>query len=60
MLAATNRIGAVDPALLRPGRFDVVQYVPPPDRRGRLEILKLLTRGTPLDADVDLQVRSAP
>jgi transitional endoplasmic reticulum ATPase len=55
IIAATNRPDLVDPALLRPGRFDRVIYVPPPDRRARLEILKVHTRKVPLASDVDLE-----
>lgn len=55
VLAATNRPGALDSALLRPGRFDVVLYVPPPDAAGRLEILRLHTAAMPLAVDVDLE-----
>lgn len=54
LLAATNRPGALDPALLRPGRLDVQLYVPPPDAVGRRAILALHTAGMPLAADVDL------
>jgi SpoVK/Ycf46/Vps4 family AAA+-type ATPase len=54
LLAATNRPAGLDPALLRPGRLDVLLYVPPPDREGRLEVLWLHTRGMPLAPDVDL------
>lgn len=54
LLAATNRPGALDPALLRPGRLDVQLYVPPPDAEGRRAILGLHTAGMPLAADVDL------
>jgi SpoVK/Ycf46/Vps4 family AAA+-type ATPase len=54
LLAATNRPGALDPALLRPGRLDVQLYVPPPDAQGRRAILSLHTAGMPLAADVDL------
>jgi len=54
VLAATNRPDIVDPALLRPGRFDRIIYVPQPDYAARLEILKIHTRKMPLDADVDL------
>lgn len=56
LLAATNRPQEIDAALLRPGRFDVILYVPPPDEAGRLETLKIHTRGMPLAADADLQV----
>jgi len=54
VIAATNRPDLVDPALLRPGRFDRVIYVPPPDKKTRLEILKIHTRKIPLAEDVDL------
>ncbi len=54
VLAATNRADVLDPALLRPGRFDRRINVLPPDRQGRREILKVHTRGVPLGADVDL------
>jgi len=55
VLAATNRPDIVDPALLRPGRFDRVLKVPPPDKKARLEILKLHTAKNPLASDVDLE-----
>ncbi|HHW13541.1 MAG TPA: AAA family ATPase [Firmicutes bacterium] len=54
VVAATNRIDILDPALLRPGRFDRVVKVDLPDREGRLHILKLHARGKPLAPDVDL------
>jgi transitional endoplasmic reticulum ATPase len=54
VIAATNRPDIIDPALLRPGRFDRLIYVPPPDERARLEILKVHTRKMPLAEDVDL------
>jgi SpoVK/Ycf46/Vps4 family AAA+-type ATPase len=54
VMAATNAPWHVDPALRRPGRFDRVLFVPPPDRAARLEILRLHMRGRPLDASVDL------
>ncbi|XP_020590596.1 cell division control protein 48 homolog B isoform X2 [Phalaenopsis equestris] len=54
VLAATNRPHAIDAALLRPGRFDLVLYVPPPDIDGRCEILRIHTRRMNLGADVDL------
>jgi cell division protease FtsH len=56
VLAATNRADVLDVALLRPGRFDRRITVPFPDRRGRLEILKIHTRHIPLGADVDLGI----
>ncbi len=55
VLGATNRADVLDPALLRPGRFDRRVVVQPPDRNGRAEILKIHSRGVPLAADVDLQ-----
>jgi transitional endoplasmic reticulum ATPase len=54
VLAATNRLDIVDPALLRPGRFDVLLELPVPDRETRLAIFGIHTRGKPLAADVDL------
>ncbi len=56
VLAATNRADVLDPALLRPGRFDRRVTVQPPDRSGRAAILKVHTRGVPLAADVDLDL----
>jgi len=56
MIAATNRADVLDPALLRPGRFDRRVVVPRPDIRGRTAILKVHTRRVPLSDDVDLQV----
>ncbi len=55
VIAATNRPDILDPALLRPGRFDRIIYVPPPDEKARLEILKIHTKNVPLDEDVDLE-----
>ncbi|MCE4612366.1 MAG: CDC48 family AAA ATPase [Desulfurococcales archaeon] len=55
VIAATNRPDMVDPALLRPGRFEKLVYVPPPDERSRLEILRIHTRSMPLADDVDLR-----
>lgn len=54
ILAATNRPDVLDPALLRPGRFDRQVVVPQPDVKGRLEILKVHTRNIPLDEKVNL------
>ncbi len=54
VIAATNRPDILDPSLLRPGRFDRIIYVPPPDEKARLEILKVHTRNVPLADDVDL------
>ena len=54
VLAATNRVDSLDPALLRPGRFDRQVYVGLPDIKGREEILKVHARNKPLAEDVDL------
>ena len=54
VLAATNRVDILDPALLRPGRFDRQIYVGLPDIKGREEILKVHARNKPLAEDVDL------
>ena len=54
VLAATNRVDILDPALLRPGRFDRQVYVGLPDLKGREEILKIHARNKPLAEDVDL------
>ncbi len=54
LIAATNRPDVLDPALLRPGRFDRQVVVPRPDVRGRLAILRIHTRRVPLEDDVDL------
>ena len=56
ILAATNRPDILDPALLRPGRFDRQVTVGRPDGRGREDILKVHTRNKPLSAEVDLKV----
>lgn len=56
IIAATNRPDILDPALLRPGRFDRQVYVGVPDIKGREEILKVHTKTKPLDEDVDLKV----
>jgi len=55
VLAATNRLDLVDPALLRSGRFDLLLKLPEPDEATRLEIFKIHTKNKPLDKDVDLQ-----
>jgi transitional endoplasmic reticulum ATPase len=54
VLAATNRIDMIDTALLRPGRFDKIVYVPRPDIKARQKILEIHTKGKPLGRDVDL------
>lgn len=56
LIAATNRPDVLDPALLRPGRFDRRVVVPRPDLKGRLGILKVHARKTPLADNVDLEV----
>jgi cell division protease FtsH len=56
LIAATNRPDVLDPALLRPGRFDRRVVVPRPDVRGREEILRVHTRKIPIADDVDLSV----
>ncbi|KAJ2092254.1 hypothetical protein IW138_001325 [Coemansia sp. RSA 986] len=56
VVGATNRIDMLDPALLRPGRFDKIVYVPPPDHAARMAILRIKMRAMPADlsnADVD-------
>jgi len=59
VLAATNRPDVLDPALLRPGRFDRHITVGRPTQKGRLEMFKVHTRDVPLDNDVDLQRMAA-
>jgi len=56
LIAATNRADVLDPALLRPGRFDRQIQVPPPDFIGREKILRVHSRKVPLGPDVDLKV----
>ena len=56
LIAATNRPDVLDPALLRPGRFDRQIVVDVPDAPGRAEILKIHSKGKPLDNDIDLGV----
>lgn len=55
IIGATNRPDILDNALLRPGRFDRLIYVPPPDEKTRLQILKVHTRDMPLSKEVSLQ-----
>jgi transitional endoplasmic reticulum ATPase len=55
LIGATNRPGLIDPALLRPGRFDELIYVGTPDTAGRRRILAIHTRNMPLAKDVDLE-----
>jgi transitional endoplasmic reticulum ATPase len=55
VIAATNRPDIIDPALLRPGRFDKLLYVPPPEIKARKEILKIHLKNKPLAEDVDIE-----
>ena len=55
VIGITNRPDIIDNALLRAGRLDLVLYVSPPDEKGRLEIIKILTKKMPLSNDVKLQ-----
>ena len=55
VIAATNRPDIIDVALLRPGRFDRLLYVPPPDRESRIEIIKIHTKKKPLAEDVKIE-----
>jgi transitional endoplasmic reticulum ATPase len=56
IIAATNRPDIIDPALLRPGRFDRLLYVPPPDKQSRVHVLKIHTKKKPLADDVKIDV----
>jgi transitional endoplasmic reticulum ATPase len=56
IIAATNRPDIVDPAILRPGRFDRLIYVPEPDKDSRVEIFKIYTKNMPLAKDVDMSL----
>ena len=55
VIAATNRPNLLDPAILRPGRFDRLVFIGSPDRKGRLKIFRIHTKDTPLAEDVDLE-----
>jgi transitional endoplasmic reticulum ATPase len=55
ILAATNRSDMIDPALLRPGRFDRIIFIPNPDKFTRKKILEINTKGKPIGEDVDLE-----
>ncbi|MBI5223032.1 CDC48 family AAA ATPase [Candidatus Micrarchaeota archaeon] len=55
VIAATNRPDILDPALMRPGRFDLIIEVTPPDEKARLQIFKISTAKMPLDKDVDIK-----
>jgi transitional endoplasmic reticulum ATPase len=54
VLAATNRSDMIDPALLRPGRFDKIVFVPMPDKLARQKILEIHSKDKPIDPDIDL------
>lgn len=55
VIAATNRPNLLDPAILRPGRFDRLVFIGSPDRKGRLKIFRIHTKGTPLAENVNLE-----
>ena len=55
VVGATNRPELLDAALMRPGRFDKIIFIPYPDEKSRLEILKVSTSLTPLNSNVDLE-----
>jgi len=55
VIAATNRPDIIDPALLRPGRFDRLIYIPPPDETSRLQIFRIYTKKMPLGSDANLE-----
>ena len=59
VIGATNRPDLIDPAFLRPGRFDRLIEIPIPDKEARLSILKIHTAKMPIDADVDLNILAA-
>ncbi|KAM5242535.1 ATPase family gene 2 protein homolog B isoform 1-T1 [Hipposideros larvatus] len=59
IVAATNRPDVLDDALLRPGRLDKLIYIPPPDEKGRLSILKVCTKNMPVGPDVSLEKLAA-
>ena len=55
IIAATNRADMIDPALLRPGRFDRIVFISNPDKQTRKKILEINTKGKPIGQDVDLE-----
>ncbi len=54
VVGISNRPDLIDPSLIRPGRLDLILFIPPPDEKGRFEIIKILTKQMPL-SDVDLK-----
>ncbi len=58
IVATTNRPQILDPALLRPGRFDKIFYVPPPDLKARSDIFRIQLKGVPVDGEVDYDLLS--
>jgi transitional endoplasmic reticulum ATPase len=59
VIGATNRPDIIDPALLRPGRFDRLLYVPPPDYESRIQIIKIHTKKKPLAEDFKIEEMAA-
>ncbi len=55
VLGISNRPDLIDPSLIRPGRLDLMIFVPPPDEKGRFEIIKLFTKLMPLSGDINLK-----
>jgi transitional endoplasmic reticulum ATPase len=55
VLAATNRIDMIDPALLRPGRFDKIVNVPLPDKEARKDILQIQLKGKPISKEIEVE-----
>jgi len=56
VIGATNRADILDPAVLRPGRFDAVVFVPPPDKPARVEIFNVHTKNMPLEEDINFDI----
>src|SRR5947199_9012628 len=59
VIGTSNRPDIIDPAILRPGRFDRLIYVPPPDHATRLQIFKIHTKNMPLARDVELDLMAS-